>query len=515
MNIRHHIVIAATAALTGLATPAQAQPEIIALEGDTLVLASGEVVTIKRFLSLAAAGQNAWAAAIDIDHGPSSRTPIIGRRAANQASAVLAQPDDELTPEVATRGLIDRAFDISPDGRLVFSAGITTRPFGVLLDEPGFLDSLWLADGGATPDAIIAMSGLAPPASVDGAAFWSVLDAPRITRSGSPAWRGGLVPQAGAIPSDLTLLHGLGGSMQSLLRPGTDVGIGWIANGPAIRSIALAPAGKHAVVLTQIETSNGLSTAAMRLISQSSGAWSSTPLVAVGGQVGADAPGRWWTSLDAAMASDPVSCGSSGRWAVLGRISAPAHRDSVFMVDGQIAMREGQAVAGADLVGSPLAADMAAAGDYAVVWPDTSAGAAGARSSLYFNGTRILSLLDSVPHATGTAQVTHIYPILACGEADAQSTVPVYIAVQLAFNPGGLKDALLCLRPTGSPPSTCDGDVNCDFSLDGFDVITMELAVGGDMTDFCQADPDFNCDQALDGFDVEAVELVVGGGPCP
>jgi len=44
------------------------------------------------------------------------------------------------------------SFDISPDGRLVFSAGITTRPFGVLLDEPGFLDSLWLADGGATPD---------------------------------------------------------------------------------------------------------------------------------------------------------------------------------------------------------------------------------------------------------------------------------------------------------------------------------------------------------------------------
>ena len=61
----------------------------------------------------------------------------------------------------------------------------------------------------------------------------------------------------------------------------------------------------------------------------------------------------------------------------------------------------------------------------------------------------------------------------------------------------------------------CDGDVNCDFALDGFDVEVQEKAVGGDMTDYCQADPDFNHDFALDGFDVEAVEVVVGGGPCP
>ncbi len=61
----------------------------------------------------------------------------------------------------------------------------------------------------------------------------------------------------------------------------------------------------------------------------------------------------------------------------------------------------------------------------------------------------------------------------------------------------------------------CDGDVNCDFALDGFDVEVQEKAVGGEMADYCQADPDFNGDFALDGFDVEAVEIVVGGGPCP
>ncbi len=61
----------------------------------------------------------------------------------------------------------------------------------------------------------------------------------------------------------------------------------------------------------------------------------------------------------------------------------------------------------------------------------------------------------------------------------------------------------------------CNGDVNCDFALDGFDVETQERAVGGDLTDYCQPDADFNGDFALDGFDVEAVEIVVGGGPCP
>ncbi|GJQ29536.1 MAG: hypothetical protein HBSAPP03_14200 [Phycisphaerae bacterium] len=66
----------------------------------------------------------------------------------------------------------------------------------------------------------------------------------------------------------------------------------------------------------------------------------------------------------------------------------------------------------------------------------------------------------------------------------------------------------------GGPP-TCDADVNCDGSANGVDVEIQELAVGGDITDYCQPDPDFNQDGAVNGTDVEAVELVVGGGPCP
>lgn len=61
----------------------------------------------------------------------------------------------------------------------------------------------------------------------------------------------------------------------------------------------------------------------------------------------------------------------------------------------------------------------------------------------------------------------------------------------------------------------CDGDVNCDLALNGNDVEVQEMAVGGDLADYCLPDPDFNGDMALNGGDVEAVEVVVGGGACP
>jgi murein tripeptide amidase MpaA len=57
-----------------------------------------------------------------------------------------------------------------------------------------------------------------------------------------------------------------------------------------------------------------------------------------------------------------------------------------------------------------------------------------------------------------------------------------------------------------------DPDVNCDGSVDGFDVLSMEEAVGGDFTGFCQPNADFNRDGSVDGFDVLDLEVAVGGG---
>ncbi|GJQ30152.1 MAG: hypothetical protein HBSAPP03_20360 [Phycisphaerae bacterium] len=62
----------------------------------------------------------------------------------------------------------------------------------------------------------------------------------------------------------------------------------------------------------------------------------------------------------------------------------------------------------------------------------------------------------------------------------------------------------------GAPMNSAD--VNCDGALNGVDVEIQELAVGGLMADYCNADADFNQDGAVNGLDVEAVELAVGGG---
>ncbi|CAG0952066.1 hypothetical protein PHYC_00252 [Phycisphaerales bacterium] len=66
-----------------------------------------------------------------------------------------------------------------------------------------------------------------------------------------------------------------------------------------------------------------------------------------------------------------------------------------------------------------------------------------------------------------------------------------------------------------TPCLPCDGDINCDGALNGFDIETMEQAVNGDLSNFCQPDPDFNHDGAVNGFDVEVIEQVVNGGFCP
>jgi hypothetical protein len=93
-------------------------------------------------------------------------------------------------------------------------------------------------------------------------------------------------------------------------------------------------------------------------------------------------------------------------------------------------------------------------------------------------------------------------------------TPPTTVTATLGlFKPGTPESISWQSQGPGAPP--CDADVNCDGSVDGFDVETMEQAVGGNMANFCQADADFNHDGSVDGFDVESLEQVVGGSPCP
>ncbi|CAG1007236.1 hypothetical protein PHYC_03406 [Phycisphaerales bacterium] len=64
------------------------------------------------------------------------------------------------------------------------------------------------------------------------------------------------------------------------------------------------------------------------------------------------------------------------------------------------------------------------------------------------------------------------------------------------------------------PPPPCDPDVNCDGSINGFDIEATEQAVNGDYSNFCQANADLNNDGAENGFDIETEEQRVNGEPC-
>ncbi|CAG0991490.1 hypothetical protein PHYC_02323 [Phycisphaerales bacterium] len=63
-------------------------------------------------------------------------------------------------------------------------------------------------------------------------------------------------------------------------------------------------------------------------------------------------------------------------------------------------------------------------------------------------------------------------------------------------------------------PPPCDPDVNCDGSVNGFDIEATEQAINGDYSNYCQGSADLNGDGAENGFDIETEEQRVNGAPC-
>ncbi|CAG1010700.1 hypothetical protein PHYC_03906 [Phycisphaerales bacterium] len=76
----------------------------------------------------------------------------------------------------------------------------------------------------------------------------------------------------------------------------------------------------------------------------------------------------------------------------------------------------------------------------------------------------------------------------------------------------GITSFTLAERLIGEP--TCDPDVNCDGTVNGFDIEATEQAVNGDFSNFCLPSADLNGDGAENGFDIETEEQRVNGAPC-
>ncbi|GJQ29179.1 MAG: hypothetical protein HBSAPP03_10630 [Phycisphaerae bacterium] len=127
----------------------------------------------------------------------------------------------------------------------------------------------------------------------------------------------------------------------------------------------------------------------------------------------------------------------------------------------------------------------------------------------------------AVAAAPFTGSWTPNNPLSAFNGINPNGTWTLFVSDNASADVGNIRAFSLILTRTSATtcqpplPTGCDADVNCDGAVNGLDVEVQELAVGGDLSDYCQADPDFNQDGAINGLDVEAVELVVGGAPCP
>ncbi|CAG0959291.1 hypothetical protein PHYC_00633 [Phycisphaerales bacterium] len=117
------------------------------------------------------------------------------------------------------------------------------------------------------------------------------------------------------------------------------------------------------------------------------------------------------------------------------------------------------------------------------------------------------TILDESPVALGPGQ--SLSTTIPWGGASNESFVVIYDL----FDVSGVRISTLydAIRVEIAP---CDPDVNCDGSLDGFDIEATEQALNGDYSNFCQGSADLNGDGAENGFDIETEEQRVNGAPC-
>lgn len=107
-----------------------------------------------------------------------------------------------------------------------------------------------------------------------------------------------------------------------------------------------------------------------------------------------------------------------------------------------------------------------------------------------------------------TLQIPVAGPVVQSGQVSVDSNGVAKIAGLLIPREDVARARLVISQPP------CDPDVNCDGSINGFDIEATEQAINGDYSNFCQSSADLNGDGAENGFDIEVEEQRVNGSPC-
>ena len=261
-------------------------------------------------------------------------------------------------------------FGISNTGQVAYSPSCTYTPSG----STG-LDGVWL------DDLPIAVEELPYPHLADW--YWSFGSRPGVTANGQPYFVGGITDTLGGSTDNRGLFYGMDAT--PLLLGGDTV-----PNLPAVLSPSstvsfdyrFSAMGSDYIAEVQMEGSTASDNAIVR---------GGVGLMVGGGLVREESPlpeaigglaGELWDNFDFLGVTE------SGKYMITGDSTAATSMDEFLLLNGQIAHREGDAVADGVYAGNIEGAYLNEQGDYAYIWELTNGD--GNFEALFFNGELVL-----------------------------------------------------------------------------------------------------------------------------
>ena len=273
------------------------------------------------------------------------------------------------------QGSFESFFGIGNAGQVAYSAISTHVPSGTTGIDGVWLDDNWMMN---EEQVYPHLAGY----------YWSFGSRPGCTADGQAYWVGGITDSLGGSTQIRGLYFGAGatevliggtaiGGVAELIEPG---GIDFDARFSAFGSNYLTPVTVDATSADDgVVVLNGNA-----LMAGGSIVREASPIPAgIGGLAGES-----WDNFDF------MGITESGGFMVTGDTDADTALDEFLMLDGQIALREGAAMADGILSGSIEGADLNDNGDFACIWDITNAD--GNLEALIFNGDLVLREGDLV-----------------------------------------------------------------------------------------------------------------------
>lgn len=447
--------VVATLASAAIAQPQVAGAPVVVFQAGQRLVSTAPETTVTGFSSLVSDGSRI-AANLTTEEGGAivSFTP----------GSTVIQTRLRVGPSTSEasghrRVKLENGFGIGASGALVVSSLTTAERPEEGSAYYGLLDTLWLAPSSG-PGVLVAVRGGKLGLGSESYS-WAFMSQPGATDTGIPYWVGGRSLSTATSVDDVSMYRGSGSQPERLIGSGSGVVGGMTLDGRRpLRMVRLTPSG------TRIYGIFGLSsTPATDEFVGWREAQATSSLVRVllrEGSFVSGTEGERWRSFNRLAVTDKSLCPGTNEWAVLADTTAESHRNSVLVVNGEIVLREGDAIEGTTLFGAPGDLAMNRQGDWAVTWKVRSAGSGGTawvdRTAMIVNG-RIALVEQSA--AVGGASITSLNASLCIGDRAMSGYVDVGVVGTILPSGSGatLTAAILSVHAMSGLAGCCPADL--------------------------------------------------------